>query len=201
MNELWTYEKEIAAGFNVVCGADEAGRGPLAGPVCAAAVILPHGLALDGLNDSKKLSAKMRERLYDEICSQAVSWAVDFAGVDEIESLNILNAAMLAMDRAVARLDPAPELAIIDGNTTKGISVPAISVVGGDAKCASVAAASIIAKVTRDRLMHELAEKYPMYGFDRHKGYGTKAHYEAIREYGPCREHRMSFLKKFLDKE
>ncbi len=184
-------------GVKLICGVDEAGRGPLAGPVCAAAAILPEGCGLPGLDDSKRLTAKKREELYDRIREKAVSCAVAFASVEEIEKLNILSAALLAMDRAIAGLSPAPELALVDGNTTRGISVPARAVVGGDGKCACIAAASILAKVTRDRLMVQMAEKYPQYGFERHKGYGTKAHYAALEKYGPCEIHRLSFLRKF----
>ena len=197
MMDLWEIEKEIASsGVSPVCGVDEAGRGPLAGPVCAAAVLLPLGLEIAGLNDSKKLSPARREALYAEITAKALSWAVAFASVDEIEALNILGATYLAMNRAIARLDPAPALALIDGNRNAGIEAPSRCVVGGDAKCASIAAASILAKVTRDRYMLEMAEKYPHYGFEAHKGYGTKAHYAALREYGPSPIHRPSFLKK-----
>ena len=194
--DLWEYEKEIAAGAWPVCGVDEAGRGPLAGPVCAAAVIFPEGTVIEGLNDSKKLSEKRRELLFDEICKKALTFGVAFATVEEIESLNILEAAFLAMNRAIAELDPQPALALIDGNRSKGITVPARAVVKGDAKCGSIAAASILAKVTRDRYMREMAETYPQYGFEKHKGYGTKAHYAALREFGPCEIHRPSFLKK-----
>ena len=195
--ELWSLENEIMdEGFFPICGVDEAGRGPLAGPVCAAAVILPRGLEIKGLNDSKKLSEKRREALFDEITASAVSYGIAFASVEEIEEHNILAAAFIAMNRAIAQLDTRPALAIIDGNRTKGIEMPARAVVGGDGKCADIAAASILAKVTRDRHMLEMAEKYPQYGFERHKGYGTKAHYAALREYGPCPIHRPSFLKK-----
>ena len=195
--DLWTIENEILdSGISTICGVDEAGRGPLAGPVCAAAVILPRGLLLPSLNDSKKLTEKKREALYDAITAQAVSYGIAFATVDEIETLNILGATYLAMNRAIAMLAPAPELALIDGNRSAGIAVPNHCIVGGDGKCASIAAASILAKVTRDRYMDQMAEKYPAYGFDRHKGYGTAAHYAAIREYGPSEIHRMSFLKK-----
>ena len=194
--DLWEYEKELAAGAWPVCGVDEAGRGPLAGPVCAAAVILPEGTVIEGLNDSKKLSEKRRELLFDEICEKTLTFGVAFATVEEIESLNILEAAFLAMNRAIAELDPQPALALIDGNRTRGITVPALAVVKGDAKCGSIAAASVLAKVTRDRYMREMAEAYPQYGFEKHKGYGTKAHYAALREFGPCELHRPSFLKK-----
>ncbi len=195
--DLWKIEKEIiASGIYPVCGVDEAGRGPLAGPVCAAAVLLPEGLEIAGLNDSKQLSEKKREALFDEIKEKAVSFGIAFASVEEIEALNILGATMLAMNRAIAQLDPVPALSLIDGNRSKGIETPCRCVIDGDANCASVAAASILAKVTRDRYMLEMAQRYPQYGFERHKGYGTKAHYAALREFGPCEIHRPSFLKK-----
>jgi ribonuclease HII len=195
--DLWQIENEIMdEGFFPVCGVDEAGRGPLAGPVCAAAVILPRGLEIPGLNDSKKLSEKRREQLFDEICAAAVSYGIAFASVEEIESINILNAAMLAMNRAIEQLSTPPALALIDGNRTEGITISARAIIKGDGKCADIAAASILAKVTRDRYMYEMAEKYPQYGFDKHKGYGTKLHYDSLREYGPCEIHRPSFLKK-----
>ena len=197
MTELWTLENEIYdEGFTLLCGVDEAGRGPLAGPVCAAAVMLPRGHVIEGLNDSKKLTEKRREELYDVIRSESVSYGIAFASVEEIETLNILGATFLAMNRAIKQLSPAPELALIDGNRTKGIVVPARCVVKGDSKCADIAAASVLAKVTRDRYMLEMAEKYPQYHFEQHKGYGTTLHYEALREYGPSPIHRMSFLKK-----
>lgn len=197
MTELWSIENEIYdSGVSLLCGVDEAGRGPLAGPVCAAAVILPRGLEIDGLNDSKKLTEKRREELYDVVCREAVSYGIAFAEVEEIERVNILEATFAAMNRAIAKLSPVPELALIDGNRTKGIAVPARAVVKGDGKCADIAAASILAKVTRDRYMLEMAEKYPEYHFERHKGYGTKMHYDALREYGPSPIHRMSFLRK-----
>ena len=194
---LWDIENELMLTCSgPLCGADEAGRGPLAGPVCAAAVMLPPGLEIEGLNDSKKLTEKKREELFNEITASAVSYGIAFASVEEIERLNILGAALLAMDRAIAQLSPSPALALIDGNRTKGISVPAQAIVGGDGKCADIAAASILAKVTRDRYMLEMAEKYPQYGFEKHKGYPTKQHYAALREYGPCPIHRPSFLRK-----
>ena len=197
MTELWTLENEIyAEGFSLICGVDEAGRGPLAGPVCAAAVILPRGLEIDGLNDSKKLTEKKREALYDPIREQAIAYGIAFATVEEIEELNILNATFLAMNRAIEQLNPVPELALIDGNRSTGIRFPSRCVVKGDTKCADIAAASVLAKVTRDRYMLEMAEKYPEYHFEQHKGYGTKLHYDALREYGPSPIHRMSFLKK-----
>lgn len=195
--DLWTPEARIYdEGFSILCGVDEAGRGPLAGPVCAAAVRLPRGLVLHGLDDSKKLTARRREALYAEILDAAAGVGVAFATVAEIESLNILGAAMLAMDRAIAQLCPAPELALIDGNCARGISVPCRCIVGGDGLCADIAAASVVAKVTRDRYMTEAAAQYPQYGFERHKGYGTKAHYAALRAYGPSPLHRPSFLKR-----
>ena len=195
--DLWEIENEIAAsGVSPVCGVDEAGRGPLAGPVCAAAVILPRGVELPELNDSKKLSEKKRDRLFAMICEAAVSYGIAFASVEEIEERNILGATFLAMNRAIAQLSPQPALALIDGNRNAGIEAPSRCIVDGDAKCASIAAASILAKVTRDRYMLKMAERYPVYGFERHKGYGTKAHYAALREYGPCEIHRPSFLKK-----
>lgn len=197
MIELWTLENEIyAGGVKLLCGVDEAGRGPLAGPVCAAAVMLPQNCVIEGLNDSKKLSEKKREALYDEILERAVSYGIAFATVEEIEEHNILGATFLAMNRAIARLDPKPELALIDGNRCTGIEIPSRCIVGGDGKCADIAAASVLAKVTRDRYMLQMAEQYPEYGFEKHKGYGTKAHYAAIREHGPSPIHRPSFLRK-----
>ena len=197
MNELWTLENEIyAGGVKRLCGVDEAGRGPLAGPVCAAAVILPQNCKIQGLNDSKKLTEKKREALFDVICAAAVSYGIAFATVEEIEEYNILGATFMAMNRAVAMLDPVPELALIDGNRNTGIQIPSRCIVGGDGKCADIAAASVLAKVTRDRYMLQMAELYPQYGFEKHKGYGTKAHYEAIRAYGPSPIHRPSFLRK-----
>ena len=197
MTELWTLENEIYdGGITLLCGVDEAGRGPLAGPVCAAACILPRGLVIEGLNDSKKLTEKKREQLYDTITREAVSYGIAFATVEEIEEVNILNATFLAMNRAIGKLSVVPELALIDGNRSKGINIPARAVVKGDAQCADIAAASILAKVTRDRFMLTMAERYPQYHFEQHKGYGTKQHYEALREYGPSPIHRLSFLRK-----
>jgi len=197
MTELWSLENEIYdSGLSPLCGVDEAGRGPLAGPVCAAAVILPRGETIEGLNDSKKLSEKKREALYDEIVRRALCYGIAFATVEEIERFNILEATFLAMNRAIEKLAVVPALALIDGNRNKGISVPSRCVIGGDGKCADIAAASILAKVTRDRYMLEMDGKYPQYGFAKHKGYGTAAHYEAIRAYGPSPIHRMSFLRK-----
>ncbi len=188
--------KALANGYKAVCGVDEAGRGPLAGPVCAAAVILPEGLIIDGLDDSKKLSEKKREMLYEEIVEKAVAYAVAFGTLEEIETVNILQATFLAMNRAIAALQVHADYALIDGNRTPtGILIPCETVIKGDAKSASIAAASILAKVTRDRLLYEYDQQYPQYGFARHKGYGTKDHYAAIREYGPSPVHRLSFLK------
>ena len=195
--DLWGLENELYdSGISMLCGVDEAGRGPLAGPVCAAAVMLPRGIVIDGLNDSKKLSEKRREQLYGEITAKALHWSVAFASVEEIEELNILGATYLAMNRAIAGLGVVPELALIDGNRAAGVEYKTRCVVGGDGKCADIAAASIIAKVTRDRLMYELDKEYPGYGFAKHKGYGTAAHYAAIRELGASPVHRPSFLRK-----
>ena len=195
--DLWVYEREaFDAGIKLVCGVDEAGRGPLAGPVCAAAVMLPPGLEIPGLNDSKKLTDKKRRELYDVITAQAVSYGIAFASEQEIDEINILQATFLAMERAMQTLSPQPQLALIDGNRNSGISMPSRCVIKGDAKCADIAAASILAKVSRDRYMLEMAEKYPEYHFEQHKGYGTKLHYAALREYGPCEIHRPSFLRK-----
>ncbi|MEG1632558.1 MAG: ribonuclease HII [Oscillospiraceae bacterium] len=194
--DLWELENSIYdEGFSLLCGVDEAGRGPLAGPVCAAAVILPRGLVIQGLNDSKKLTPKRRDSLYDEIRDKALAYGVAFAEVEEIEKLNILRATYLAMSRAIAALPIAPALALIDGNGNRDIAVPSRCVVGGDGKCADIAAASVLAKVTRDRYMTAMAERYPVYGFEKHKGYGTAQHYAALREFGPSEIHRLSFLK------
>ena len=196
--DLWRYEREaFAEGFAVVCGVDEAGRGPLAGPVCAAAVILPRETVIDGLNDSKKLPDKKRRELYDIITERAVAYGIAFASEQEIDEVNILQATFLAMERAMEKLSVRPQLALIDGNRAKDFGLPVRTIVSGDALSASIAAASILAKVTRDRLMEELDGEYPQYGFAVHKGYGTKRHYEALREFGPCPIHRRTFLKKF----
>lgn len=195
--DLWTLENELRTpDTDPLCGVDEAGRGPLAGPVCAAAVMLPPGLEIPGLNDSKKLSENKREALYDTIIAQALSCGIAFATVEEIEEYNILGATFLAMNRAIAQLSPQPALALIDGNRNTGIAVQSRCIVGGDGKCADIAAASVLAKVTRDRYMRRMAETYPQYGFEKHKGYGTAAHYAAIRGLGPCPAHRPSFLRK-----
>lgn len=196
----WLYYENTAyeKGYNLVCGVDEAGRGPLAGPVCAAAVVLPKGLILEGVNDSKKLTEKKREALFDVITEQALDWSVAFATVEEIEEINILNAAMLAMKRAVEGLKNPVDFAIIDGNRKPPLEIDCEAVVKGDAKSMSVAAASILAKVSRDRILRQYAVDYPKYGFEKHKGYGTKVHVEALKKYGPCEVHRPSFLKKIL---
>lgn len=196
------YEYEKAAkkcGFSLICGVDEAGRGPLAGPVCAAAVILPEDAVIEGLNDSKKLSEKKREMLYDVIKEKALAFSVAYGTLEEIEELNILQATFIAMNRAIDGLEIKPDFALIDGNRVpKDIKIPCETVVKGDGKSMSVAAASVLAKVTRDRLMLEYDKKYPEYNFKKHKGYGTKEHTELIKKYGPCEIHRISFLKNIL---
>ena len=198
MNELWKFE-HIAydEGFSCVCGVDEAGRGPLAGPVCAAAVILPPDLVIEGLNDSKKLTDKRRRALYDVITEQALAYGIAFASEQEIDEINILQATFLAMRRAVEQLKLRPELALVDGNREPDFGeIPVRTIIKGDSLSANIAAASILAKVTRDRFMEEQDAIYPQYGFALHKGYGTQAHYAALREYGPCPIHRRTFLKK-----
>jgi ribonuclease HII len=195
--DRWSIERECyAQGWNLICGADEAGAGPLAGAVYAAAVILPEDYDLPWLNDSKKVTEKRREVLFDKIKEQAIAWAVATASEQEIDEINILNARMLAMNRAIHQLNPAPDFALIDGNRSVGITIPNRTVVKGDSLSASIAAASILAKVSRDRYMLEMAEQYPQYQFEKHKGYPTKLHYERLREYGPCPIHRKTFLKK-----
>ena len=195
--DLWEIERScFERGYTLICGADEAGAGPLAGAVYAGAVILPAGLVIDGLNDSKKVSEKRREALFDVIRTEAVAWAVASVDEAEIDAINILNARLKAMDLAIRALDPAPEYALIDGNRDRGITIPHETVVKGDGRSASIAAASILAKVSRDRYMLEMAERYPEYEFERHKGYPTKRHYELLRKYGPCPIHRKTFLKK-----
>ena len=191
---LWEIESELP--FELICGVDEAGRGPLAGPVCAAAVILPKGLVIPGLNDSKKLSDKRRRELFPIIQQEAVSFGIAFASQEEIDEINILQATFLAMRRAMEQLNPQPEFALIDGNRETDFGVPCKTVIKGDSLSANIAAASVLAKVTRDNWMMEAAEKYPGYGFEIHKGYGTKAHYAALEKLGPCPIHRRSFLKK-----
>ncbi len=198
----WDLENELQNnGYKIICGCDEAGRGPLAGDVAAAACILPIGIEIKGLNDSKKLSEKKREELFKIIQENAVSYAVATCSVEEIERYNILECALLAMRRAVEKLDIPPEFILVDGNVNKGFALPSKAIIGGDAKSPNIAAASILAKVTRDRMCYELDEKYPMYGFAKHKGYATKEHREAILKYGPCPEHRSLFLRKLLNKD
>ncbi len=195
------FEKEAAAkGYKAVCGVDEAGRGPLAGPVCAAAVILPENTIIEGVNDSKKLSEKKREALFDVIKEQALSYSIAFASVEEIEEMNILNATILAMKRAVEGLDVKADYAMIDGNRLPNLDIDSEFIIKGDAKSMSIACASILAKVSRDRLLYKYAEEFPEYSFDKHKGYGTKVHVEALKKYGPCKYHRLSFLTKILNK-
>ena len=193
--DMWEIEKSLSVG--VICGVDEAGRGPLAGPVCAAAVILPEGEIIPGLNDSKKLTDKKRRELFPIIKEKAVAYGIAFASEAEIDEINILQATFLAMKRAIAQLDGKADFALIDGNRETDFGVPCLTVVKGDSRSANIAAASVLAKVTRDLYMEELAEKYPDYGFEIHKGYGTKAHYAALTEHGMCEAHRRSFLKKF----
>ena len=197
--DLFEYDKSLRTEYAVICGIDEAGRGPLAGDVYAAAVILPDDVVIEGINDSKKLTEKKREKLFDLICEKAVSYCIATASVEEIDSINILNAAMLAMKRAYEGLSLKPEAAFIDGNKTPELDIPAFSVVKGDASSASIAAASILAKVARDRYMKELAEKYPQYCFEKHKGYGTKLHYEMLDKYGASDIHRKTFLVKYYN--
>ena len=197
----WSYEISFRTnGESVVCGCDEAGRGPLCGPVVAAAVILPQGLVIEGLDDSKKLSEKKREQLYNIIRENAIDCAIGHAEVYEIEKYNILNCAMLAMNRAVEKLKIKPQLVLADGNIVRGFKVRAVPVIKGDALCPSIAAASVLAKVARDRLLDATDGLYPNYGFAKHKGYGTKAHREALLNYGVTQVHRNSFLKKILEK-
>ena len=192
-------EKYLSEGYKIICGTDEAGRGPLAGPVCAAAVVLPLGYMPEDLNDSKKLTEKKRDLLFDLIRENAVSYGIAFASVEEIDSLNILNASQLAMRRAVAMLSPTPDLVLVDGNVARGFEMKAVPIVKGDFLSASISAASILAKTARDRLMKELDEQYPEYQLSKHKGYPTPLHMQLVRELGPSPIHRRTFLK-FLDK-
>ena len=196
MSEINFWEIESELPYDLICGVDEAGRGPLAGPVCAAAVILPKGLVIPGLNDSKKLTDKRRRELFPIIQQEAVSFGIAFAGQEEIDEINILQATFLAMRRAIDQLNPKPDFALIDGNRETDFGVPCKTVIKGDSLSANIAAASVLAKVTRDNWMIEAAEKYPGYGFEIHKGYGTKAHYAALEKLGPCAIHRRTFLKK-----
>ena len=196
--DMWKIEQEhFDRGVKIICGVDEAGRGPLAGPVCAAAVILPPNAEIPGLNDSKKLSDKKRRELYPIIKEQAIAYGIAFADHNEIDEINILQATYLAMERAISQLSVKPELALIDGNRAKDFGIPVQTVVHGDSLSASIAAASVLAKVTGDDVMLQMAEEYPGYGFEIHKGYGTKAHYAALTEKGPSPIHRTTFLKKF----
>ena len=197
MSEHTMWEIEDSLGLHLICGVDEAGRGPLAGPVCAAAVILPEHLQIPGLNDSKKLTDKKRRELFPVIQQQAIAYGIGLASEAEIDEINILQATFLAMRRALEQLTVLPEIALIDGNRETDFGLPVKTVVKGDSLSANIAAASVLAKVTRDNIMVELAQQYPEYGFEIHKGYGTKAHYEALRTYGPSPIHRRSFLKKF----
>lgn len=200
--EMWQFENlAFENGFRMICGVDEAGRGPLAGPVCAAAVILPPHIEIPGLNDSKKLTDKKRRELFPVIQEKALAYGIAFADEKEIDTVNILQATYLAMQRAVSQLTCTPDYILVDGNRAPDFQIPAETVVKGDSLSASIAAASVLAKVTRDDLMLKLAEEYPQYRFDIHKGYGTKAHYEALRTYGPSPIHRLTFLKKFYGTE
>ena len=197
---LAEFDSQYRENSRLVCGCDEAGRGPLAGDVFAAAVVFDEGTVIEGINDSKKLSEKKREKLFDEIKEKALCWSIKTASIREIEKLNILNCAMLAMKRAVEDLPVKPDICLIDGNKTPELDVKSQAVVGGDAKSQSIAAASILAKVARDRYMLEMAKKYPQWQFEKHKGYGTKLHYEMIDKYGESPIHRPSFLKKYYAK-
>ena len=197
---MWEIENGLMEqGITAICGVDEAGRGPLAGPVCAAAVILPANLEIPGLNDSKKLTDKKRRELFPVIKEQAIAYGIAFASEQEIDEINILQATFLAMQRAIDQLEGKAKFALIDGNREKDFGLPVMTVVKGDSRSANIAAASVLAKVTRDMYMEELAEKHPQYGFEIHKGYGTKAHYAALTEHGACDAHRKTFLKKFYE--
>lgn len=199
---LWEIEDSFREkGYELICGVDEAGRGPLAGPVCAAAVILPWNLEIQGLNDSKKLTDARRRELFPAIREKALAYGIAFASPQEIDEINILQATFLAMERALSQLSVKPDLALIDGNRSREFGLPVETVVKGDARSANIAAASILAKVTRDDYMIEQSKLYPAYGFEVHKGYGTKRHYAALEEFGPCPIHRASFLKKFYGQD
>lgn len=194
--DLWELEHEYGQqGYRLICGADEAGAGPLAGAVYAAAAILPVGLVLEGLNDSKQVSSKKREALFPRIKAHAIAWAIEAVDAEMIDEINILNARLLAMERAIQALEPAADFALIDGNRDKGITCPHATVIKGDGRSANIAAASILAKVSRDHYMEEMAKQYPQYQFEQHKGYPTALHYELLRKYGPCEIHRKTFLK------
>lgn len=202
MIDMWEFEHKYANdGYRFICGVDEAGRGPLAGPVCAAAVILPMDINIPGLNDSKKLTDKKRRELFPIIKEQAIAYGIAFASEKEIDEMNILQATFLAMQRAIDQLEEKADFALIDGNREKNFGLPVMTVVKGDSRSADIAAASILAKVTRDDLMEQMAKEYPEYGFEIHKGYGTKAHYAALRSYGPSPIHRMTFLRKFYEQK
>lgn len=199
LGEMFSIEERLMQkGYSVIAGVDEAGRGPLAGDVYAAAVVLPHGILIEGLNDSKKISEKKREKLYDEICENAIAYAVATASVEEIDTYNIRNATYIAMNRAIEALKVKPDYVLIDGDCIKECNYEHECVVKGDAKSASIAAASILAKVTRDRYMKQLSERYPEYGFEKHNGYGTAAHIAALKEFGASEVHRKTFIKKFV---
>ena len=200
--DLWEIERKLTSeGYKTICGVDEAGRGPLAGPVFAAAVILPFKVNIPGLDDSKKLTEVKREKLYEEIINIALSYSISLADVSEIDDLNILNATFIAMNRAIESLAILPDMALIDGNQNRGIKTPSRFVIGGDGKSASIAAASILAKVSRDRYMGDMSKKYPQYALEKHKGYGTKLHYERLRTFGPSDIHRKTFLKGYTGSE
>ena len=202
ISDMWEIENSyFEKGIQLICGVDEAGRGPLAGPVCAAAVILPANINIPGLNDSKKLSDKRRRELFPIIQNVAISYAVAFVDHNEIDTRNILQATYLAMDKAIAQLSVKPDLALIDGNRSKDFGLPVQTVIHGDSLSANIAAASILAKVTRDDYMLQVAKEYPEYSFEIHKGYGTKMHYQALEKFGPSPIHRMTFLKKFYGKK
>ncbi len=198
---LAEFDNEYRKQYPIVCGADEAGRGPLAGDVFAAAVVFAPGTVIEGINDSKKLTAKKREQLFEEIVQKAQYYSIQRATVEEIESINILQSAMLAMKRAIEDIDCAPDIVLVDGNKTPEIDFKTQAIVKGDGKSQCIAAASILAKVARDKYMEQMAEKYPQYQFEKHKGYGTKLHYEMIDKFGPCEIHRISFLKKYYDRK
>ncbi len=199
---MWEIENALyAQGHTAIAGVDEAGRGPLAGPVCAAAVILPQGLEIPGLNDSKKLTDKKRRELFPIIQEQAIAYGIGFASEKEIDELNILQATFLAMQRALDQLEGKSDFALIDGNREKDFGLPVMTVVKGDSRSANIAAASILAKVSRDDVMERMAKEYPQYGFEIHKGYGTKAHYAALTEHGSSPVHRMTFLRKFYEQK
>lgn len=199
--DLWTIERQYAErGYTAICGVDEAGRGPLAGPVFAAAVILPFETQIEGLNDSKKLTDAKRRALFPVICEKAIAYGIGSASAQEIDEINILQATFLAMKRAVAQLKVKPDFLLVDGNRLTDFGISAESIVKGDSRSANIAAASILAKVSRDTLMEELAAEYPQYGFEIHKGYGTKAHYAALSQFGACPFHRQTFLRTFYER-